>query len=63
MPAAITMKDAMLTEMVDEDFDELLIAMNSATGKGMNFIVLDGEDGNRVMINMSNVLTIKQYDN
>lgn len=60
MSLAVIMKDVMVTEEVDEDFKGALDVLNDGAKDGKNFVVMDGADGNRVLLNMSNILMIKE---
>lgn len=59
---AVTMKDVMITETVDEDFTTALNALNNAGVQGKNFLVMDASDGGHVMLNISNILILKELD-
>lgn len=62
MPVAVTMKDMMVTEVVDEDFAGALSALNQAGAKNLHFIVMEDMDGGHVMINIENILMLKELD-
>jgi mannose/fructose-specific phosphotransferase system component IIA len=60
MPLGVTMKDVMVTEVVDEDFHDALTTLNKAGNNRENFIVMSDMDGGNVMLNVANILMLKE---
>lgn len=62
MTIAITLRDALESEVVDADFTTVLNAFNMTGAQGKKFVVLDTTDGHNVMYNLDNVLKAKELD-
>lgn len=60
MSLVITMQDIMIQKRIDEDFNGALVALNNAGMEKKNFIVMDGENGNKVMLNIPNIMTVEE---
>jgi hypothetical protein len=62
MPCIITLKDALVTQTVDEDFAGMAMQLNLASASGKAFVVMDDVNGGHVLINMSQILKIEEED-
>lgn len=62
MPLAVYFRDMLEPEVVDEDFNGALAVLNQTAGRGLAFTVMDGQDGNHVMIHVAAITKIKELD-
>jgi hypothetical protein len=62
MACIITMKDALVTQAVDEDFAGMSMQLNMAAAQGKTFVIMDDLDGGHVLINMNQILKIQEED-
>jgi hypothetical protein len=62
MPCAVTMKDVLIIETVDEDFSDVMQALNASITRGIGFMALDDMQGTKVMFNIPNIMTIKEIE-
>jgi hypothetical protein len=47
---------------VPGDFDEFVAGVNIASAKGLQYLIMEGENGNMMALNQHNILTVEQVD-
>ena len=62
MPLAVTMKGSLMTQVVDEELTAAEATLNKAGASSKNFIVMDDTEGGHVLININNILTVKEME-
>lgn len=62
MAIQIKMKDSPEVEICDETFAGAMNAFNLALAKGNTFTSLDDMDGGHVMLNIPQILTVKELE-
>lgn len=60
MAIAVQMKDSLTVEVLDEDYAATMNALNIAIAKGNTFTSLNDMEGGHVMVNIPQILTIKE---
>lgn len=60
MPVEIKFQDSLDVEICDETFAGVMQAFNLSIAKGNSFISLEDMEGGHVMINIPNILTVKE---
>ena len=62
MTLFIRMRGDLDSERVPGTFDQFVNGLNLAAAKGMQYIILEDENGNPMALNQQNILTVKQRD-
>lgn len=62
MAIAVQMKDSLTVEVLDETYTGAMNAFNMAIAKGNTFLSLDDNEGGHVMLNIPQILTVKELD-
>lgn len=60
MAVVITMKDVLVSEVVDEDYDDVMQTLRQTMGQGVGFLVLNDVQGDRISFNIANIMTVKE---
>lgn len=60
MSLFIRMRGDIDAERVPGEFDAFVNSLNLAAAKGMEYVILEDENGNPMAFNQKNILTVKQ---
>lgn len=62
MPIAVQLKDSLQIEEIDETFAGAMNAFNLSIAKGNTFVAMSDMQGGHVMLNIPQILTVKELD-
>jgi hypothetical protein len=62
MPCDVLLKNSLEPVRIEESFRDCTNTLNNAAQRNMAFVVCTHEDGSNLLINMTNILTLREVE-